>query len=424
MTAAGAPPVPGKKRMRILFITENYPPESNASATRVSERMPYWLAEGQRVTVVTQAPNFPEGRLFAGYRNRWRQEETRDGVRVIRVKTYMAANAGFVRRILDFTTLMNGAFWVSLFLKRPDIVVATSPQFFAAVAGWMIATVRRVPFIFELSDLWPASIRAVGAIRRSRLLDLIEKLELFLYRRSAAVIALSPSFKDDLVARGIDPDKIHVVTNGVDMSRYAPRGRSPALAAELGLTGRFVVGYVGTHGMAHDLQRVLDAAELLADRDDVRFLFAGSGSGKAALVAAAAERGVDNVVFLDRQPKERMPEVWSLCDVALIHLKNDPVFAGVIPSKIFEAMAMRLPSLYVGPRGTGSGIVEKEECGVWVEPEQPEAFAAAVLRLADDRALLDRLSARALAAAPDYSRERQARDFLQVLRRHGERNAS
>jgi len=401
--------------VKILFVTENYPPESNASATRVSERARYWLRWGHSLTVITQAPNFPEGRVFPGYENRWHQRELRDGVEVVRVKTYIAPNAGFGRRILDFTSLMFNAVWASLREPRPDVVVATSPQFFAAVAGWAIARLRRVPFVFELSDLWPASIRAVGAVRLNRVLDVVEKLELFLYRQAAAVVALAPSFRDDLVRRGIPADKIHVVINGVDQDRYAPRPRERALAEELGLGDRFVVGYIGTHGMAHGLENVLDTAERLRHRDDIRFLFVGSGAARDALVAEAERRRLPNVVLVPRQPKERMPEYWSLCDVALIHLKNDTVFAGVIPSKIFEAMAMRLPLLFVGPRGTGSEIVEQEGAGLWVPPADPDAFAAAVQRLADDRTELEAMAERSLAAAPRYSRERQARDFMDVL---------
>lgn len=403
--------------MKILFITENYPPETNASATRVSERARYWLEEGHQLTVVTQAPNFPEGVIHDGYENVWHQRETIDGVDVVRVKTYMAPNAGFAKRILDFTSLMHNGFWAAMREERPDVVVATSPQFFAAVCGWAVAGVRNLPFVFELSDLWPASIRAVGAMDRSRMIDQIEKLELFLYRRSAAVIALAPSFKDNLVERGIDADKIDVVINGVDQSRYEPMERDRELEEELGLADKTVIGYIGTQGMAHALTNVVEAAALVRERDDVRFLFVGSGSATRALHERIDELGLDNVVMVPRQPKSMMPRYWSLCDVALIHLKDDPVFAGVIPSKIFEAMAMRLPLLFAGPRGTGSEIVESEDAGVWVEPESPDALARAAAAMADDRDGLAAMADRSLEAAPKYSRRKQAEDFMGVLER-------
>ncbi len=403
--------------MRILIITENYPPETNAPAARISERNRFWLAQGHQVTVITQAPNFPTGKVFEGYENRWYHVEDMNGVRVVRVKTYVAPNEGFARRILDFVSFMHNAFWAALFEPRPDVVVGCSPQFFAAVAGWAIAAVRRRPFVMEVADLWPASIRAVGAMKQSRMLDLLEKVELFLYRRSAAVVALAPSFKRDLIARGIDESKVHVVINGVDQELYVPREKDVGLLDEWKLRGKFVIGYLGTHGMAHALHNVIDAANLLRARDDVRFLMVGTGAMRAQIEADAARRGLSNVVFVPRQPKERMPAFWSLCDMALIHLKNDQVFAGVIPSKIFEAMAMRLPLLFVGPRGDGSEIIEKERAGVVVGAEDPPAFAAAVIALADDRQRVGALAANSLQAAPLYSRARQAHDMLCVLQK-------
>ncbi|MBT6095041.1 MAG: glycosyltransferase family 4 protein [Rhodospirillaceae bacterium] len=405
--------------MKILFLTENFPPETNAAATRVYERACYWAKWGHEVTILTCAPNFPEGRLYDGYRNSWRSVEEMDGLRIVRVKTYMAANRGTVKRMLDFLSFMVSAFGAGLFERRPDIIAATSPQFFAAVGGWALGAVRRVPFVFELGDLWPASIVAVGAMRPSLGLRLMEKLELFLYRRAAAVVALTHAFKQNLVERGIDADKINVVINGVDTWRYGPRERDTDLATETGLAGKFVVGYVGTHGMAHALSNVLDAAEQLADTPAIAFLLAGGGAERDDLVAEAKRRGLENVIFLERQPKDRMPAVWSLCDVALVHLKNSDVFRDVIPSKMFEAMAMGLPVLMASPAGEASEILEKDDAGLHVPAEDPAALADAVRRLHQEPSELKRLAAASLAAAPSHSREAQARDMMAALQRVG-----
>jgi colanic acid biosynthesis glycosyl transferase WcaI len=401
--------------MKILFLTENFPPETNAAATRVYERALYWVRDGHEVTVLTSAPNFPEGRLFEGYENRWRQAQTVDGIRVVRVKTFIARNAGVALRTLDFVSFMCTAFFAGLFERRPDVIAATSPQFFAAVGGWLLAFCRRRPFVFELGDLWPASIVAVGAMKPSLPLRLVEKLELFLYRRSAAVAALTRAFRENLIRRGIDPAKIRVVRNGVDAGRYGPRDRDAALAAEWGLTDKFVVGYVGTHGLAHALENVVAAADRLRDREDIRFLFAGAGAARDALIRDAAARGLDNILFLPMQPKERMPAVWSLCDVALVHLKDEPTFAEVIPSKIFEAMAMGLPLLLAAPEGEASEIVAGEKAGPVVPPEDPAALAAAVEMLAGDDAARAAYAAAALAATPRYSRESQATEMIEVF---------
>ena len=401
--------------MRILFLTENFPPETNAAATRVYERACYWAAWGHEVHVMTCAPNFPQGRLFTGYQNRWRQVETMSGLRVIRVKTYIAANEGFVRRTLDFLSFMVTGFGASLLEPRPDVVVSTSPQFFAAVAGWLVGKVRRVPFVFELGDLWPASITAVGAMKPGLAIRLLERLELYLYRQSASVVALTQAFKADLIRRKIPADKIAVVINGVDMPRYGPRPADAELTRQWSLQGKFVVGYVGTLGMAHGLANVLDAAERLRDRDDIRFLLVGPGAERALLIAEAQRRGLANVLFGEPQPKDSMPRVWSVCNVALVHLKNSPAFAEVIPSKMFEAMAMGLPILLAAPPGEASAILAADRAGIHVAAGDPEALASRVRAMADDSAVTTTLAAQSLAAAPRHTRERQAREMMAVL---------
>ena len=405
--------------MRLLFLSENFPPESNAAATRVFERACYWVEWGHEVTVLTSAPNFPEGKVYPGYINRWHQVEKMNGIRVVRVKTYMTANQGRIRRTLDFLSFMVSAFVAGLFERRPDVIAATSPQFFAAVCGWSLGHIRRVPFVFELGDLWPASIAAVGVMRPSVGLRIIEKLELFLYRRSAAVVALTDAFKQNLVDRGIDPVKIDTVINGVDTWRYGPRERDFKLAREIGLNRKFVVGYVGTHGMAHALRNVLDTAESLLMYSDIKFLFVGGGAERDMLVADAEKRNLSNVVFLARQPKETMPIVWSLCDVALVHLKDSPVFRSVIPSKMFEAMAMGLPILMAAPEGEASAIVAADGAGIHVPPENPKALADAVIRLQEDKGFRTELAAKSLAAAERHSRKTQAREMMAVLERVG-----
>ncbi|MBT5938780.1 MAG: glycosyltransferase family 4 protein [Rhodospirillaceae bacterium] len=401
--------------MKILFLTENFPPETNAAATRVYERALYWVKAGHQVTVITCAPNFPQGALFDGYKNRWRQTEDMSGINVVRVKTYISANRGVIRRSLDFLSFGVMGFMTGLFQPRPDIVAATSPQFFAAVAGWAIGACRRLPFVFELGDLWPTSIAAVGAMKKGFLLNLVEKFELFLYRRSARIAALTQAFKKNLISRGIDETKIDVVLNGVDLPRYAPRIRDSELAAEWQVADKFVIGYVGTHGMAHGLANVLEAAERLRDLDDIRFLLAGAGAERDMLMETAKQKSLPNVIFLPMQPKEKMPAVWSLCDIALVHLKNSPAFAEVIPSKMFEAMAMGLPILLSVPEGEARRILDGHQAGLWVPPENPEALAEAAKKLLKDKSLREHLAQKSLAAAPEHSRSAQAEEMIAVF---------
>ncbi len=402
--------------MDILFLADNFPPERNAQASRVYERAVYWVRWGHRVTVITCAPNFPEGKVYPGYKNRLYQVEQMDGIRVVRVKTYMAPNAGTYRRILDFLSYMMAAFVAGLFEPRPDVVVATSPQFFAALGGCVLGAVRGVPFVLELSDLWPESVVAVGAMKRSLLLRWLEKVELLMYRRAERIVALTQAFKTNLASRGVESHKIAVVLNGADLGRYRPLPKDLALARRWGIPeGSFVVGYIGTLGMAHALENVL-AAAALDDGSGLHFLFVGPGAERERLLQLAERRGLRNVTFVPPQPKESMPAWWSLCDVALVHLKRTPLFETVIPSKMFEAMAMGRPILLASPQGEASALLAETGAGIWVPPEEPQALLQAALLLMQNRPLWERLARQSLAAAPRFTRERQAREMLAVLK--------
>jgi len=293
--------------------------------------------------------------------------------------------------------------------------VASSPQFFAAVSGWLLSATRRVPFVLELSDLWPESIVAVGAMKKSFALKWLEKLERLLYRRSDRIVALTKAFEMNLVQRGIPAEKIEVVINGVDLPRYAPRPRDAALASAWGIgEGDFVVGYIGTHGMAHGLENLLATAALVTNCG-VRILLVGAGSEREMLIAEANRLGLANVTFVPSQPKETMPAFWSLCNVALIHLKDSPTFATVIPSKIFEAMGMGLPILLASPKGEASDIVEGEGVGLWTPSNSPKALAEAIIRLKNNSRMLLGFAEKSRARAPYHSRERQAREMTEVF---------
>jgi colanic acid biosynthesis glycosyl transferase WcaI len=404
--------------MRILFFSDHFLPEPSAPAAHVYERARLWAAAGHAVTVLCSAPNFPEGKVFPGYRNAVRSVEVLDGIRVVRIVTYITANEGVVRRTLDYLSYMVSAFLAAWFEKRPDVIISTSPHLFVPTAGVLHAMLRRVPHVFEIRDLWPASIAATNALGgASRAMRTLERLELFLYRHSARILALTPAFKTDLIRRGIGADKIDVVINGANLELFRPSmTRDAAIEAEYGLKGRFVVGYLGTLGLAHGLENVLDAAELLR-KSEVTFFFVGVGAAKSELESKARARKLDNVVFAPRQEKSAMPRFWSVCDASLVHLRADPVFESVIPSKIFEAMAVGLPTIYAAPSGDGSDIVDRCGCGIVVAPMDAAALANAALTLARDDALRARLAEAAVRSAPSYSRTRQAADSLRVLQR-------
>lgn len=404
--------------MHILFLSDNFPPEVNAPASRTHEHCRRWVDAGAQVTVVTCAPNFPTGQVFDGYRNRLWQEENVDGIRVVRVWSYITANEGFARRVMDYLSFMLSAFIAGLFVRRVDIVIGTSPQFFTAVAAWGVGALKRVPFVFELRDLWPESIKAVGAMKPSRVIRWLERLEMFLYRRASRVIVVTNAFRETLIRRGIDGSKIRVVTNGVDMSRFSPRPRDRDLTRELGLEGCFVAGYIGTHGMAHALETLLSAMKVLqehAEGSHIRLLLLGDGARKAELKRLAASLSLRNVRFIDTVPKEMVARYWSLLDVSIIHLRQTELFTTVIPSKLFECMGMGIPVLH-GVAGESANIVEREGVGLVFPPENVDQLVAGLLRLQRDEELRFRLGRQATVSAKNFDRDELALRMLQVLR--------
>lgn len=403
--------------MHILFLTDNFPPEGNAPATRTYEHAREWVELGHKVTVITCAPNFPEGKVFDGFKNSFYSRSKMDGVDVVRVKTFISSNEGFVLRILDFMSFMFSSFFAGLFQKKVDVVVATSPQFFTAVSGWAISACKRKKFVFELRDIWPASITAVGAMKDSFAIKLLEKLEMFLYRRSDLIVSVTNSFKEELIERGINAEKISVVLNGVDLSKYQPiQHKDAELSKNHHLQNKFVVGYIGTHGLAHALEHVIVAAEKLKEYEDICFVFAGGGAAKGKLVELVSQKQLTNVVFIPRQPKEKMPAIWSLCDVSLISLRDTPLFKTVIPSKIFEAMGMGLPMLAAIPQGEASHIIESASAGIICQPERADELAKHVVEMFNSKDKMSHFKICSLSAASNYDRKVLAVKMLDELK--------
>lgn len=410
--------------MHILFLSDNFPPEVNAPSSRTFEHCREWVKAGHHVTVITCAPNFPQGKVFDGYRNRLFARETIEGIDVVRVWTYITANEGFLRRTLDYVSYMIMAVPASIRVEKPDVVIATSPQFFTACAGYLVSRLRSATFLFELRDLWPESIRAVGAMKQSFILDRLEKLELFLYRKATVVITVTNAFKRNLGERGIDLAKIHVVTNGADLSLFQPRQKDKELVEKLGLRDKFVAGYIGTHGLAHALGTLLDAARLLRDanRDDIHLLFLGNGALKTALRERARELELTNVTFLDSVPKSDVVRYWSLLDVSVVHLRKTELFATVIPSKLFECMAMGIPVLH-GVCGESAEIVKSERAGLIFEPENAEELRDRLIELSRNKALRQQLAANGVEAARKFDRAHLAGRMLMIIKDHASEQA-
>ena len=403
--------------MHILFLSHNFPPEVNALATRTYEHCRRWVASGHRVTVVTCAPNYPRGIVFEGYRNAWRSEEKMDGIRVVRVGTLLAPNEGFLRRTIYYLSYMVRAALFGVTLRDVDVVVSSSPQFFGGFAGALVRWIRRWPFVLEIRDIWPESIIAVGAMKQSRVIRFLEWLEHRMYRAADHIVTVGEGYKRQLLDRDVPESKITVVPNGVDLSRGPVKGNSEEIRRQLDSEGKFVCAYVGTVGMAHGLDVVIEAAEKLRScgRDDIKFWIVGDGAERATLEEKARRSGLANVVFTGLVSKDRVAEIIASADTSLVHLRGTALFGTVIPSKIFEIMDARIP-IIMGVRGDARDIVVNNNAGVEMTPDDPDSLIACLDKVAADS---NAYRHGREFIAKFYNRDDLANRMLEVLLRFG-----
>ncbi len=408
--------------MHILFLTHYFTPENNAPAARVHGMAREWTRRGHRVTVLTCAPNVPHGVVYDGYRNRLCQTEWIDGIRTVRVWTWLAANKGRIRRGLNYLSYLAAAGLAGPLMRpRVDVVVATSPQFFAGWAGWPVARAHGAPFVLEIRDIWPDSIVAVGALPEGRVIHALGKLETALYAAADHIVAVGDGYRRNMIRKGVSPSRISVITNGVDVDLFQPRGPDQALRARLGFSPQtFVITFAGTIGLASGLEVVLDAARRLRaeGRDDIGFLLVGDGAVRAELESRAHAEGLTNVVFTGLVDRAELPVYLASSDACLVHFRKQELFGTILPSKFFEDAAMERPIL-LGFEGDARRMLQEADCGLAFEPSSAEGLATAAQRLADaapeERRRLSENGRRYVLE--HFDRRKLAQDYLEVLER-------
>lgn len=402
--------------MHLLFITDNFPPETNAAAIRTFEHAREWVKMGHTVTIVTGAPNFPAGKVFDGYRNKLFQREELEGIRVIRVWTYIAANEGTVKRMIDFASFMVTATFAGLFIKKPDMVIATTPQFLTSITGWILAKLKRRPFVLELRDLWPESIAAVGVIQCKRFYKALKWVARFIYHRADVIISVTHSFKRILIDMGIRGDKIHIITNGVHPDIMVSPQNREEIRTQYGIPrDAFLVGYVGTFGLAQSLVTILNVACLTIADPSIKYVLMGDGAEKVQLIKKSQSEGLSNVRFILRKYHKRAIEVLSALDVALVLLRDTPLFESVIPSKLLEAMAQGKP-VVLGARGESLNIINEHQCGIGIRSENIVDLLTAIRKLQADRSACEIMGANGKRAIKEkYDRVVLARTMIGII---------
>lgn len=364
--------------MRVLLLSQWYPPEPDLKVHVLAKAL---AARGHAVTVVTGFPNYPSGRLYPGSRIRWRQWEKEDGVSVLRVPLYPDHSYSVLRRSLNYLSFACSASLVGSALCGPaDVMWVYHPPLTVAAPACWISLLRRVPFVYEIQDMWPESLAAAGVMSSRPTMALLGRLAQLVYSRASAITVISPGFKRNLVAKGVAPEKIHVIPNWADEEVYHPAAREHELGQRHGLVGRFNVIFAGNMGPAQALRTVLQAAGLLNDTPEIQFVLIGDGIDLPALKTEAQRRGLTNVRFIGRQPAAEMPRFFAWADALLVHLRDDPLFRITIPSKTLAYMACGRPVL-CAVEGDCADVVREAGAGVLCPPEDPEALAEAVRSL-------------------------------------------
>lgn len=401
--------------MRIVFFCQYFTPEMGAPAARTHEHARRWVARGHEVTVVCGLPNHPDGIVPPKYRGTWLYREHIDGIHVLRCWFFITPNKGVFKRCLSFLSFMMSSIFFGIFATgKCDVVIGTTPQMLCALGGYLVSLLKRRPFVLEVRDLWPKHIIDLGTITNSVIIHGLQRLEMFLYRRSKAVVAVAEASRQHIEDRGIAADKLYTITNGIDEHFFVPQEKNGIRKAQ-GWSDKFVILYIGTHGLSQGLETILDTAELLKSDPRYHFVFTGSGAEWEDLQKKAGARGLANTEFLPHQQKADMPDFYAAADVCLVPLKKRDIFRYNIPSKMFEIMACARP-IILGATGQSQTLLEEANAGIAVEPENPAAYRDAIVRLAANPEECAAFGANGRAhVVAHYTRNSKADAFLDCL---------
>lgn len=409
--------------MKILYISQQFYPEMGAASGRVYELSRYWVNLGHDVTVLTSFPNYPDGIIYKDYKSRSRRlfyRETIDGIKVVRAFSLPTHLRSSIRRTLYYISFFLSSSLAGLFLKRSQVVIATSPSLFIGLTGLLLSRLKGMPLVFEVRDLWPEVIPAIGAGKESSLpYRFFDKVARTLYDKSDLIVVVTESFKEQIVSsRGVSPDKIEIIENAVDTEFFKPQTVDPQTIENLDLKDRFVVTYIGTIGYTHGAEVILKAAPEIKRRiPELLFLLVGSGSDKERLVKLSKDSGLDNVRFLDPQPKASIPTFLNVSDISLVLSINQPLLHKTIFAKVFEPMACGKP-IVVGAVGeTRNIVVEKADCGIAFAPEDTEGLIDSILTLYNNPDLRKKLGENGRRyVTGNFTREGKATAYINMLK--------
>lgn len=402
--------------MKIVVLCHYFPPEIGAPSARIYEMAKHWVDLGNEVHVVTCFPNHPTGIIPDEYKGMKYKHEMMDGINVHRNYVYATPNKGFIKKTMGHISFMLSSVFISMKkISKPDVVITSSPTFFSIFSGYWYSLRKKASFVLEIRDLWPAAMIELGVMKKGIITNILEKMELFFYRKSNVLVMVTKAFKDNVVSRGIDAGKVHVITNGVNQEMFYPREKNISIIDKYKLQNKFVISYVGAHGISQNLSTIIEVAKNLSIDEEIQFLFIGEGAEKEKLKNLVKEYSLTNVSFIDSQRKEMIPEFYCTSDLCLVPLKNIELFKTFIPSKMFEIMACGVP-IVASLEGEAADILEESKAAIVVKPDNINEIQSAILKLKKDTKLYNEMNHNGPKfVEKNYSRKILAEKYLDII---------
>jgi len=377
--------------MRILFLTQYCPPEVGAPQNRIFEFSKKLKEFGHEVTILTALPNYPRGEIFEQYRGKRIVLEEIDGIKIVRTNIYATKSKSFIKRLINyFSFTFSSVFQGVKYIGNQDVIITESPPLFLGWSGYVLSKLKKAKFIFNIADLWPESAVKLGVLSNKLFIKMAIWLEEFCYKKASAITCQTQGIVDDIVDRGFNKTKVHLVTNGVDTELFKKEERDEEFRKSIGINSKFALCYAGIHGIAQGLEVIITVADIVKDKEDIQFVFVGDGSEKQDLINMVKEKKLNNVTFLPLQPKANMPKIVASMDAAIIPLKRLQLFEGALPSKMFETLSAEVP-IIMAVKGEAERLINNAQAGIVVEPENPQEIAEAVIKLYNDKELRNTL---------------------------------
>lgn len=404
--------------MRVMLMGQHYAPEEISGSVLGTELATDLTKMGYEVAFVTCAPNYPTGKVYPGYRNRLLSRETTDGVKVIRTWSYISPHKSFWHRILNYGSFSVTALFGGMAAGRPDILLSFSPPLPLCVAAWLLSRLWRIPWILNVEDIYPEIAVVTGVLRNRPAIAFFSAMERFFYRKATHIQVLSEGFRQNLLAKGVPPEKLSITPVWADPDGVRPMPKENAFREQHGLSGKFVVMYAGNFGYNSSLEDVIEAADLMKTEKDIRFVLIGEGVKKEELISLVEHKALKNLVILPFQPRSAYEAMMAAADISLVTLSPDAHHTS-LPSKTFNIMSSGRPILVVTPENSEiANLVQDAHCGIAISPGRPAELAQAILDLKKDVPRLAAMGANGRQRLEEqYSRQRCIKLFDEDFQR-------